>query len=415
MLRSRVRSPTTGLNLLLALLLAGCSSAPYRHQPFESLDVQRRAVTQEKGSFRVSASVPGRDEAEAIFGIPIYDRGIQPVWLQVTNNGDGRARLVLASIDPQYFPPLEVAYMHKKHFSKQGWMDLEKYLYANALPRHIAPHQTVSGFVFTHASAGTKAFNVDIFYTTGTADFEQFTFFVEVPGFVPDHSEVDFKSLYVADDVRHTDIEGLRTLLADIPCCTTNRDGSVQGRPIQAFFVATGRDLLRALLRAGWAETSYARDEDYLAAADYLFGRPADAIFRRGRDNSTERSELGLWLAPVTVDGEPLWIGQLRHAVGRRYALGEWFLGLKLDPDTCDARNYLLQNLWYTQSLEHWAWSQTGKQVPQETPEFDFHGNPWFANDAYRIVIWVSGNPIALSDASVVEWGRLEPAMEEQP
>jgi hypothetical protein len=82
--------------------------------------------------------------------------------------------------------------MHKKHFSEQGWLDMEQYLYANGLPRQIAPRQTVSGFVFTHARKGTKAFNLDIFYTSAEPEWETFTFFVEVPGFVPDHAAVDF-------------------------------------------------------------------------------------------------------------------------------------------------------------------------------------------------------------------------------
>jgi hypothetical protein len=398
------------------LVLAACSSAPYRHEPLDNFDVRQRAITQHQGTFTVRASVPGQEEAEKIFGIPIYDRGIQPVWLEVINNSDSRARVVLSSIDREYFSPLEVAYMHKKHFSKQGWMDMEKFLYANALPRQIAPRQTVSGFVFTHASKGTKAFNVDIFDTNTGNDrpYEQFTFFVTVPGFVPDHAQIDFEGLYAKDDIREVDNEGLQTLLAEIDCCTTNHDGTALGRPVQLAFVADGRDLLRGLLRAGWRESSYTRDEKYLQGAEYLFDRPPDAIFRKGRDQSTERGELGIWLAPAKVEGKPLWIAQFKHAIGRRYAIGEWFLGVTLDPDTNDGRNYVLQDLWYAQALQHWAWSKTAAKVSKENPEMDFHGNPWFAVDGYRLVVWVSGSPVALSDATVIDWGRWQQEPGEQ-
>lgn len=403
--------------VLFTLLMTACSSAPFRYEPLENFDVTGRAITQNQGAIAVRASVPGEEESEAIFGIPIYDRGIQPVWLEITNNSDSRARLVLASIDREYFSPLEVAYMHKKHFSKQGWLDLEKFLYANALPRQIAPRQTVSGFVFTHASTGTKAFNVDIFYTNTGSEraYEQFTFFVEVPGFVPDHAEIDFESLYPEDAVREVDNDGLRMLLAEMDCCTTNLDGSAVGRPVQLAFVATGHDLLRALLRAGWNESSYTRDAKYLQGADYLFGRPPDAIFRKGRDKTTERAELGIWLAPAKVQGKALWIAQFKHAIGRRYAIGELFLGVTLDPDTNDGRNYVLQDLWYAQSIQHWAFSNTGIRVPQDSPELDIHGNPWFASDSYRVAIWISGSPIALADASVMDWGRWQKDPEDQP
>jgi len=394
------------LTLTSLLALAACSSAPYRYEDVASLDVIQRAQTQEKGAFRVRASVPGEDEAERIFGIPIYDRGIQPVWLEVTNTGDSRARLTLVSIDPEYFSPFEVAYMHKKQFSTEGWMDMEKYLYANALPRQIGPGQTVAGFVFTHASKGTKAFNVDLFYTGTEREWETFTFFVEVPGFVPDHSAIDFASLYPSSQVRQVDRNSLREVMADIPCCTTNHDGSVDGRPVQVFFVARGPDMLQALLRAGWNETSYARDEEYLEGADYLFGRPPDGIFRKGRDKTTERVELGLWLAPILVEGEPLWVGQFKHAIGRRYAVGELFFGVQLDPDTSDGRNYLIQDFWYAQSVRHWAWSLTGVAVPEQSPRYDAHGNAWFSRDTVRPVIWISGEPIALGDATYIDWGK---------
>lgn len=404
--RFRIRSLTTNCGVIF--LVAACSLAPFRHEPFDSFGVEQRAVLQETGEFTVRASVPGQDEAEGIFGVPLYDAGIQPVWLEIANDSDARARVVLSSIDPQYFSPLEVAYLHKNRFSAEGLSELERYLHDSALPRQIAAHQTVSGFVFTHASSGTKAFNLDIFRTTGTADYEQFTFFVEVPGFVPDHSEIEFEKLYAANEISRTDLPGLRHLIEQMPCCTTNREGVVQGGPIQVFFVAPGRDLLQALLRAGWSESSYERDEDYLAAADYLFGRAPDAIFRKGRDKTTERIELALWLAPAITDGEPVWVGQLKHAIGRRYAIGEMFFGVRLDPDVNDARNFILQNLWYTQSLEHWAWSKSGNRVPQDMPQTDFHGNPWFTKDPYRLVLWVSGEPMALSEASLIEWDRVD-------
>jgi hypothetical protein len=391
-----------------ALILSACSVAPLRTEPAIIDTVIERAIAQEQGPFRVRASVPGEDEAEQIFGIPIYDRRIQPIWLEVTNDSDLRARVMLASIDAEYFPPLEVAYMHRKRFSKEGWMDLERYLYRNALPRRVAPGQTVSGFVFTNASQGTKTFNMDIYYATEPPEYEQFTFFIEVPGFQPDHAKVHFQSLYDESEVTYTDIDGLRGLLEDVPCCTTNRDGTAQGRPVQLFFVGSGRDLLRALLRAGWDETSYERDEQYLAQADYLFARTPDAVFRKRRAKSTERAEMGLWLAPVLVDGESLWVAQFRHFIGRRYAIGEMLLGAQLDPDTTDGRNYVLQDIWYSQSLQHWAWSTTGMRVSKDSPELDINGYPWFARDSYRAVIWVSGKPVALTDATPMDWGRVE-------
>jgi hypothetical protein len=390
--------------ILLVVLTSACSYAPYRPEAIDSTQLLERAVTQEQGAYRVRASVPGEDEARQLFGIPIYDRDIQPVWLEVTNTGEQRARLTLSSVDPKYFSPFEIAYIHKKRFSKDGWKDMEEYLFENALPRQIPAGETVSGFVFTNLDLGTKALILDVFSADRDQDFEQFTFFLDVPGFVPDHAAVEFEALYDKEDVVTVDNDGLRKWIDDLPCCSSNQAGDKLGRPVNVLFVAKGRDLLHALLRAGWSETSYERDVDYLAGANYMFGRVPDAIFRKGRDKTTERIELGLWLAPVLVQGKPLWIGQVRHAIGRRYEIGEWFLGVKLDPDTNDGRNYILQDLWYSQSLLHWAFSDSGVLVKESAPESDFHGNPWFTTDPYRIVLWVSGEPVALSEAKAIEW-----------
>lgn len=394
--------------LLTAALLASCSLKPHRHDALETFTFFDRAVEQVQGSYRVRAVVPDADEAERLFGIPVYDRGIQPVWLEVTNQSDVAARLTLSSIDPKYFSPLEVAYIHRKRFSEDGWKDLELWLYENALPRRIAPQQSVSGFVFTHLERGTKAFNVDIF-DTGGVDYETLSFFVQVPGFVPDHASVDFDALYDSREILDVDTDGLRELLYDVPCCTLDRAGERRGRPVNVFIVAEGKNLLRALLRAGWSETAYARDEDYLNAAEHFFGRVPDAIFRKGRDNTTERLELNLWMAPVRVSGKVLWVGQVRHALGRFLELGERFFGVNLDPDVNEGRNYLLQDLWYAQSLQHWAWSGSGIEVPREEPATDFAGKPWFTTDEHRIVLWVADEPIALPQATPVDWLRPAP------
>ncbi len=391
---------------VLILFLAACSSTPYRYESFENFQVDQRALTQEQGDIRVRASVPSKEEAEKIFGIPIYKRGIQPVWLEITNNSSDRARFVLSSVDDNYFSPFEVAYMHKKLFSKQGWMDMEDYLYDTAMPRQIAAGETASGFVFTHASDGTKLFNVDVFNTSSReAGYEEFTFFIEVPGFVPDHASVDFEGLYDVASIQDLDNDGLRLALLEFACCTTDRDGSGQGQPVNIVLVADGLEVLQSLLRSDWSETSYEKDENYLNNANYLFGRPPDAVFRKKRGKKTDRNELSLWLVPVQNNGKKVWLAQLRHAIGKRFQIDEIFFGSAQDPDVDDGRNFLLQNLWYSGSLDAVAFTTTGKVVSSETPVMDFNGNPFFS-DGGRIVMWLSGDPVALQEVRRIDWDK---------
>ena len=388
------------------LLIAACSATPYKQESLSDFQVEQRALTKEQGPFRVRASVPSREEAEKIFGIPIYKRGIQPIWLEVSNNSPGRARFVLSSVDDNYFSPFEVAYMHKKLFSKQGWMDMEKYLYSTAMPRQIAAGETVSGFVYTHETNGTKAFNVDLFHESSKEDgYEEFTFFVQVPGFVPDHATVSFEKLYEASAIQDLNLDGLRDALLESPCCTTNLEGNGQGQPVNIVLVGNGLEVLKSLLRAGWTETSYEKHEKYLNNVNYLYGRPPDAVFRKSRRKSGERNELNLWLAPLRTDGKGVWMGQMKHAIGQRYKINEIFFGSAQDPDVDDGRNFLLQNLWYSQSLKTVAYTRTGKVVPMENPQLDFNNNPFFS-DGNRIVMWLSGEPVALQETRNLQWGE---------
>ena len=391
---------------ILLLLITACSTAPYKHESLSDFQVEQRALTKEKGPFRVRASVPSREEAEKIFGIPIYKRGIQPVWLEVTNNGPGRVRFVLSSVDDNYFSPFEVAYMHKALFSRQGWMDMEDYLYSTAMPRQIAAGETVSGFVYTHQTEGTKNFNVALFHESSREDgYEEFTFFVQVPGFVPDHATVNFEGLYAASAIQDLDLDGLRETLLESPCCTTNLAGNGQGLPVNVVLVARGVEVLQSLLRAGWTETSYKENDTYLIEVNYLYGRPPDAVFRKNREKSGKGYELSLWLAPLRADGRGVWMGQMKHAIGQRYKINEIFFGSAQDPDVDDGRNFLLQNLWYSQSLKTIAFTHTGKVVPMGNPQFDFNNNPFFS-DGIRIVMWLSGEPVALQETRNLQWSQ---------
>jgi len=178
---------------IVLIAVSACANQPYHHESTHSYPIRERAVIQSEGDISISVSVPDTDEAKAIFGVPIYKRGIQPVWLEIVNNSPERLRFAPTSLDPIYFSPLEVSYMHRKGFSKEARAQMDRRFHDSAMPRQIPAGETRSGYVFTHASPGTKSFTIDLF-SAGT-DYS-FAFFVTVPGFVPDHAEIDFKTLY---------------------------------------------------------------------------------------------------------------------------------------------------------------------------------------------------------------------------
>ena len=376
----------------LALLLSACATQSYHYESTSSFPIRDRAKSETKGQITISASVPGEAEAQAIFGIPIYDRGIQPVWLNIENNSEERVRFAPTGVDPDYFSPLEVAYMHRKGYTKEARRQMNERFYRSSMPRQIPAGESRSGYVFTHASTGTKAFNVDIF--SGGVD-ESFAFFITVPGFVPDHQSVDFDNLYDRSEIHDYDLAGLRTGLENLPWFSTDQSGEQQGLPLGIVIVASGIDVLRALLRAGWNESPKIRDENQLAKANYLFGRIPDAVFRNQGAGDRERNELNLWLAPMLIEGEEVWLAQIVHFIGQRTQLEQAVFGARIDPDVDEGRNYLLQNVWYAQSLEQVGWMAGSGSVSLESARYDFNSLEYFT-DGYRIVIWLSGEPVSL-------------------
>lgn len=67
----------------LCLALAGCAN--YRPKPMHEVGFLHRAQTQSEGGLTVTAAVPSAEESAALFGVPLGDSGIPPVWVRVEN------------------------------------------------------------------------------------------------------------------------------------------------------------------------------------------------------------------------------------------------------------------------------------------------------------------------------------------
>jgi hypothetical protein len=378
--------------ILLLGSLAACGGRPYVYQPLETLDLVARAESQADGKVRVSASVPGAAETEAIFGVPLYKKGIQPVWLQVENGSGSRLRYAPVGTDRFYFSPLEVAWKHRGGFSKSGKRQMEEHFHELAMDRYIPAGETRSGFVFTHARPGVKDFNVDLF---SPEEFHYFTFLMRVPGFVPDYGNVDFAAMYAPEELTTHDEAAFRAALKDLPCCSSNAAADAEGNPINVILIGAGRDLLYTLLRANWLETS--ADDASKANDDYLYGRPQDATFRYGSSINDGHYELRLWLAPLRLEDQSVALGQVKYVIDHRW------ITTRPDPDVDNARNFMLQNLWYSQSLLKYGWISGDEVVPVENWWLSFQDDPYFT-DGYRAVFWISGQPVSLLEAVSADW-----------
>ncbi len=401
--------------LLLTLLLAGCGLQPFHGTELAGASFLSRTITQSSGPVTVSVAVPDARETLALTGLDLYEQGIQPVWLRVDNHTENQARVALSSIDRDYFSPIEVAYMNRRRFSGSGYADMEKWFHDNRLRRMVPSGTANSGLVYTHLRPGTKGFNLDIF---SGGENHSFTFFVPMPGFEADYTKVKFESLYSEDDIRQLDRASLvNVLLEELPCCAHGPDAGSDGGPINVVVVASPLALRRGLLRGGWLETQADREETEGARAHKFDGRGPDGIFYLDRPDGNERINLHLWLSPWRMEGTPVWVGQvyyreieesfLRGLADARAIRDSAFLSRfmreSVVADIDSARRFLLQNLWYNQSLEAFGTVSGVGVATENEPLLTFDGIGYFT-DGERIVLILSDSPVGLDEVHFLNY-----------
>jgi hypothetical protein len=409
------------------LLLAACASSPTYH-PDSSMpegDWKARAQSQQANGIEVTAAVPSAKEARELFGMPLYKKGIQPVWLRISNSRETGVNFLPVGLDPQYFTPLEVANADLKEKDAANPTNVvdEFFIQQGLGTLSVEPGETRTGFIFSKLDEGTKAFNVDIIGSAidgSIRDFDTFTFFIPVPGLNIDHYNVDWRNLYADDEWTDLDDQQLIEILEKMTCCVTDKKGKGSGDPLNLVIIGKPRDIYTAFIRAGWDETetvtrtstlktigSFLSGGEYRyspISGLYVFGRPQDVAFQKARENIHERNHLRLWMSSATYEGEPVFIGQISRDIGVRFT-SKTITTHKIDPDVDETREYLLENLVYAQALEKFGYVGGVGEVSFDNPQGNLTGDPWFS-DGHRLVLWVTSEPVAVDDLEFVEWRR---------
>ncbi len=151
---------TVAAILLTGFVLLGC--AAFNPQPLNERLFRERAAVKAQDGVRVLAAVLSAEETQSVFGLSLYKKGIQPVWLEIENSTRHRMWFAPLSVDRDYFSPLEVAYLYHAGHTKTAKQAMNRFFYQHAMRKPINPRTVRSGFVFTNLEMGTKAFNVDV-------------------------------------------------------------------------------------------------------------------------------------------------------------------------------------------------------------------------------------------------------------
>ena len=397
------------------LIILGCAS-PFNPRPIEDTAFLERAQTQEENGVRVTAAVLSAEDCLAKFGVNLYNRGIQPVWLEIQNNHNNPVVFLPAGLDPEYVTPLESSYLSRFVIRKADHDEMDKYFFERGMGNHVVPGNKISGFVFTRLDEGTKTFNVDVLGDDN--NLRTFTFFIPVPGIRADHHAVDWENLYPAADVVDYDENGLRRALEALPCCTTNKKGTELGDPLNLVVIGDLDDVYYSFIRAGWDETEtiyraslFKTVRSFLfggryryspISALYVFGRGQDVALQRVRTSIHERNHLRLWLAPMRFEGKLVWIGQISRDIGVRFTR-KTITTHKIDPDVDETRSFLIQDLWYSQGLKKFGYVKGVGAASYDEPRGNLTGDPYFT-DGLRAILWMSSQPSAFGDVGWFDW-----------
>lgn len=404
------------VTLVLWLLVSGCAS--FTPHPLEDVGFERRAQTKTEGGVQVSVVALTQDEARDAMGVNLARAGIQPVWIKVQNRESIGFVLPPMVIDHEYFSPMEAAWQ------VHGWLTgatnarIDAHFRALRLPARIGPGETVSGFVFTNLDEGVKYVSIELL-GSGAEQVRRFNFLADIPGLKADYHALQGKKVYTEEEMQSLDEAAFRAWVETLPCCVLGGDRKTPGDPLNVVFVGEHPILFPALARQGWHVTEAITTGSIWRTISsslfgtryrygpvsplYAFGRHQDVAVQKARSNVDLRNHMRLWRAPVNVNGTPVWVGQISRDIGVRLTT-KTITTHKIDPEVDGARWYLMQDMFYLQSLLRYAFAKGVGAATPESPQVNYTGDPYWT-DGLRLVMWLSGEPVSYQQ---VESGRWE-------
>ena len=390
-------SPHWLLGFIATLLLpafTGCTTWQAPPDTDDS-DLRQRAVSATVKDVRLSAAVLGAEDSQRLFGEDINATDVQPVWIEVHNPTPHTLRLLRSGTDPDYFSPLEVAWSFHAPLGGQRNDALDNHFDSLAFSNPIHPGSTRKGIIFTNPHRQTRLLNVDLL---GPHQVFPYTLFLPVPDEEPNRAMARIQaSAAETGMVDHQDEASLRSALQKLPCCATGPDGVARGEPINVVLVGSFDDVAAALVRRGFRNAPRAFDDN-----QRLVGRPPDVVARKSVKAGAPANWLRLWLTPIRYQGQPVFAGQVGRPGGGRFSETSDD-GVMLHPDVDEARNLLIQDLFYSGGLHRFGFeSSVDSRVAARYG--DPQDSPVYSTDGLKAVLFFTTRPLNLSDVRFLDW-----------
>jgi hypothetical protein len=394
-------------------VLAGCSS--FSPSPIVGQAIARHSQTKEENNVKVTVAVLTAQESRDYFGVPLESKEIQAVWLRVENRNEYGLYIVPRSTDPDYYSAYEASYLNHRLLSRRSNQAMDQFFQRSRIKLRVPANRTNTGFLFTNLDEGTKFVNVEMVHDLGAI---RDGFFFQLPNGAFDYEEGRLPLSQAP--ARALTLKGLRQMIEALPCCTTDANGSRNGDPVNFVLIGNDDDILGALTRQGWDPThmlgtaaawrtlrAFVSSGYYRyspVSSLYFFGRSQDIAMQKARSTIHQRNHLRLWRAPYSYQGKSVWIGQISRDIGVRFAANApFFVTHTIEPDVDGARNYLVQDLLYSEYLRTLVWAKGFGRVPQDQPRKNLTGDPYFS-DGLRAVMVISSIPTSEDKVDQLDW-----------
>jgi hypothetical protein len=379
-----------------------------------------RAQSKTLGEVAVAAAALSAEESAAVYGVPLAEKLIQPIWVEVENRDDVPYWLLFPGLDPNFFPASEAAEAMATGSGGRTSGELDRRFRELSFRNPVPPGGKVSGFVLTNLSEGVKLLQVDLFADRRSRSF---SFLAVVPGLKTDYQKSEvFRDNLLAQPLLtdYTDDAAFQAALEALPCCVTNKDGSKNGDPLNLVVIGGIDDAFPALIRRGWTPTevtwkgsvmrmvssALSRERyPYAPISDlYLFGRPQDIALQKARDNIHQRNHLRLWRSTMSYHGKPVWIGQISRDIGSRMTIHSPTLTThKIDPDVDEAARALTEDLVYSQGLQAIGLVGGVGEAPRDEPRENLTTDPYYT-EGLRYVLVFDSSPTSLTEIRILPW-----------
>ncbi len=226
-----------------------------------------------------------------------------------------------------------------------------------------------------------------------------------MPGISADYLHRDLSDLHPDGSRVDCDVAQLIQQLREMPSTTSNHADSKQGDPVNLVVVGEFANVIGAFA-ARWDEsetitlaTCWKTLRSFLLGSQYryspvsalfLFGRSQDVALQRSRRSINERLHLRLWLTPLRVWNQPVWVGQVSRDIGVRFTTKTWNLTThRIDPDVDEARDYVIEDLLAAQRVVAAGYVDGVGACDANSPRHNLTGDPYFT-DGKRAVVLLS-------------------------